>query len=361
MFVFVCLLHSLSALSGVTPTNYGVDYKPNLEGSYSFTFLFDDDVKADIITQGALAKFIRLDKKSLTGTDTVTAYLKLPEEAGKPGNNIIRVTAKQRPPEGASVALVAEVAGLINIKVPYPGKYIETSVASSNVNLGENVSINISVSNKGKDDVYIVPELDIYNGEELFKKISFENVFLKSTESIMLSKEVSTESWKAGDYNLNATIYYGAEEPAHAYSLLRIGTLLVKITNYTKEFEKEKINRFEIKTQSFWNSEIKDVYVEVRILGTNIEFNTPSADIGPWGENVFTGFFDTSEIKDKNFQADIILHYADKNPRTRINLGLYSRINYWMIGLIFAGLIILILFVIIIILIRKNGKKNKRK
>ena len=89
----------------------------------------------------------------------------------------------------------------------------------------------------------------------------------------------------------------------------------------TNSVEKNKINRFDIGVESFWNEQVDDLFVEGFILGYGIEFLTPSVSLQTFGKSSLTTYFDTTPIKENEFQAKIVLHYEGRTTERIINLN----------------------------------------
>jgi hypothetical protein len=369
--IFLIILSSLKvkAIVGVSPGIYEVDFEPGLKGRYAFDFIFDEGVEAEIYTEGDLAQYVEIDRDSLVGEGLVISLMELPDTIDVPGPHKIFIGARQATGPGGSVGLVGNVRGIILVKVPYPGKYAELDVfETTNANQGEPINITLTVLNLGKESINADVFVEIYDEEnESMGRIYLGSSFIETTKSYKFDKTVDTSGYKPGDYKIKAIVNYegGVLEREKSF---RLGALELKISNYTKEFERDKINPFEIEVESFWNNKIKDVYLDAQIIGYDISFLTPSAEVDRWQKVKFTGFFDTTGIKEKKFKANVTINYADKKTSKIVDLKFKSETNYGLYALIGGGVFLVILFVSVIIAmvilfikVGKNQPKHKSK
>tara|TARA_Y100000310_G_scaffold232555_1_gene235404 strand:+ start:578 stop:1684 length:1107 start_codon:yes stop_codon:yes gene_type:complete len=364
IFLVITLSDHVAGIAGVTPASYEVDFKPNLKGSFDFNFIFDEGVEAEIYVSdffGDMGQYASVNKEKLVGGGKVTAYLRLPAEAEEPGVHVIRIHARQLPSEVAGLALIANVGGIIKVKVPYPGKYATLELRAENANVGESVEVKLKIYNKGKEMITIFPILVVSNGNGEVEKLSYEAYNLATTEDIELTKMIDTSDYLAGDYNLTAIVEYGGDKPAQVDSVFRLGELYLGISNYTKSFEQDKIERFEVEVESFWNDAVKGVYANVSVLDSELSFLTPSIDIAPWRKGELVGFLDTSEIESGRFKANISVYYEGKITSKIVDLKLRVKIDKDI--LIIGGLVaaIVVLLAVIFLVLRKRKVLNLRR
>ena len=366
IIICLCILFFLPfevlAYSGVTPSSYDRDFKPNFKESFAFRFLFPENSVAELSVEGVLAEYVRLDKKTLKGSGVVIVLLELPEEVDSYGVNRIIVRAKQFVESKEGFSLAFSVGGLIRLRVPYPGKYAELDFKTHNVNQGEPVNFDLTIYSRGKEDIYATAHIDIYDSDNVFtERLNLGTHLIESAKNEKLSTKLNTENYVAGDYNATVVVEYGGENPAVDSKIFRLGKLFVDVSNHTKEFERGKINKFEIEVESFWNSEIENLYAEVDILGYEESFKTPSANLEPWKKTTLSGFFDTSAIEESKFKANITLHYHGETTSKVVDLKFVKDTNYIFYAILSAsGIIFLILLVLVIYFLIRRHKSRKK-
>jgi len=351
----------VSAAIGVTPSSYTIDFEPNYKGDFAFKFITDGDTYLDITPVGDLGEYVSVSKSRLDGSGTIVASLRLPEKLETPGLNVIAISGKQVPKtETGGFGIVGEVFAQIRVKVPFPGKYVSVGLQAENANQGEDVELILYLENLGDETVSATTSLDIIDSEGNFvRNIPVESFPLVPRETREIKKVIQTSDFSAGDYIARASVSYGGEKDSVAEAGFRLGRLFVDIINYTSVFEKDKINRFEITVESFWNSDINNVFAEVDIIGYDESFKTPSITLKGFNEGLLTGFFDTSEIDGDEFEADIVVHYEGQTTEERASLRLGRGASYVIIGI--AVVVLLAGAVIAYILIRKKRKKGKSR
>ena len=160
----------------------------------------------------------------------------------------------------------------------------------------------------GKEDIIVDSYIDIYDSRE--NKIETLNLgpdLIESGKVKDYEVKLETINYKAGNYKAVAFVKY-LDQTVKAEAPFRLGELFVDVINYTKVFERDKINKFEINVESFWNDPVENLYAKIIILNTKTEFLTPSIKLEPWTTSILTGFFDTTEIKENKFYGNITLH-----------------------------------------------------
>ncbi|MCK5449666.1 hypothetical protein KAI32_02275 [Candidatus Pacearchaeota archaeon] len=360
VFFLVLSCDGVYALSGVSPASYEIDFKPNLKQNFNFNFLFDEDIEAEVYVSGDLKDYVKLDKKFLKGGGRVIASIDFPSEIEIPGVHRIRIGAKQLASEGGGIAIVSDVGGVIKVKVPYPGKYVGLEFKTSNANVGEDINLELIVSSMGKEDIYAHPILKIFNSDGEIEQIDLGEKFIASTKSAEFLKKLSTVNYKPGDYEVSAVVEYGGEKPVIASVPFRLGELRVEISNWTKVFERDKINRFEIRIESLWNDPIESLYASVEIVDYNVQFSTPSISLEPWKKDILTGFFDARDIDEEKFKANITLFYDGHTTSKIVDLEFEKEFDSRLYVTLAIAVIVLIAVMIFLMLRRKKSEKQKK-
>lgn len=360
-FIFIVLFCNVSAFASVSPASYTLDFEPGMTRELTFSFNFGPGGEADLEVYGDLKQYVRLDKTEIVGAEQVTAYLDFPSKIEIPGKHLIRVAAKSRA-EGEGFALVADVRAIINILIPYPGKYAELELTTTNANIGEPVNFELIIFNKGGEPLSTTTSLDIFNDNGEVETLYWGAQSIEASKNEKLSEELDTIDYKPGGYNVTAIVGYGGDSPATDGGFFSLGELNVGIINTSNYFEEDTINRFEINVESFWNDEIENLYAKVNVSNYDIEFSTPSINLAPWEKTKLVGYLETKDIESKNFQANVSLHYEGKVTSKIVKLTIGEPEGYnlylWIGGIIFA---IILLIVVIYIIRKKGGKKNQKK
>ncbi len=356
---------------GVSPAGYSLDFQPGFKGAFSFDFRGGSpDVKYNIFVFGDLAEYIELSEKYFYEGGNVNVLLKLPKKIDKPGVHRIRIGldpqfAKEQN-FTSTVVVLASVIGVIDVRVPYPGRYAEMEFSTTNANAGEPVNFKLKVYSRGDEDIVTTSYVEIYDARN--KKVDTITLGIneiKSKENVEINKEVDTKNYPAGKYTAKAVVQYYDKE-IQIEAPFRLGELNVNIVDYKKEFDKNKINPITIDVESSWNDPIENVYAEVTILGYESlipAFKTPSVSLQGFERKTLEGFFDTTAIKENSFKVKITLHYLDKTTEKTVDLRFKRIINYILIGAI-AGAVLLVIIILFLIFwirkLKKNVKKGKK-
>ncbi len=362
---FIFLLKITDAYVGLTPAGYSVDYQPNLKQVFTFNFYSDNpDIEFDITATGELSKYVEVSKNDLIGSGSVNVLLKLPKEIETPGLHRIYIEAAQRRTDTKStLSIVANVRGVIDVRVPYPGKYAETEFSATNANAGDPIDFKLKTFSRGYENILTTSSIEIYN----FKNEKIESINLglneiKPQEFIELEKKYETINIPAGKYKAVSIVTYG-DKKLEKDLTFRLGELFVEIVNFTREFEKGKINPISIDVESHWNDPIENIYAEITILGYEgiiDKITTPTISLNGFEKKSLTGYFNSEPIQTHKFKAKVIILYDGKVSEKIIDLRINREINYAIIGLIVGGIVfvLLLIFLIIWIIKLKNSVDN---
>ncbi len=355
---------------GVSPAGYKIDFQPGFKGVFNFNFYGGSpDVKYNVLVLGDLAEYVELSGEYFYGNGNINALLKLPKNIEKPGVHRIRIALDPQPGNNSASTLtvLASVIGVIDVRVAYPGKYAEMEFESENANAGQEVNFKLKIYSRGNENIIAKSYIEIY--DSMNKSAATlpigENEIL-SAQSIELTKMWDTKDIAPGKYGARAFVEYEGEKIS-SWTNFRLGELFVDVVDYKKEFERGKINPITLDIESYWNDYIENVYGEITILDheTDISpFSTPSVDLGGFERKTITAHFDTKDIEENKFKAKVVLHYSGKTTEKVINLKFKREVNYYIIGGLAGGVILLIVIIVLVLWIlklKRNAKEGKFK
>lgn len=355
---------------GVSPAGYDVDFEPGLEENFVFDFYTDNPSSVlEVYSREEFTEYVTFDPKKLEGgKGRVNAFLKLPQELKEPGTHRLLIGAKpiiSSRGEGG-VGIVASVNGAIRVHIPYPGKYAEISNFDvKDANAGEPIRYRLKIHSRGEESITTNSRIEVFDSKnESVRAYQLGTDEIPGVDFVEIKDTFDTTGFGAGDYKAVAIVSYSGRE-VKKEDIFRLGELNVKIVNYTRMLEKEKINPFVIEVESLWNDPIKELYAEVFVVGINMSFLTPSVELKPWRKERLQGFFDTTGIEEEGFQIRMVIHYGDQTTEeTAIMSFAKSRNNYLLIAGIVLGAVGVLAFVVWVImkfkrLERKGGKGKK--
>jgi len=375
LFVFLLvfaltLIKPIYAVGIYFPNDNEIDFKPGLEKTFNFAITPSKmDVKLSV--SGYLSEYVILSKTFISSNSTDRIFkviIKLPEKIDKPGHHKIWIAAEEVIDEskiGGNIGTSCNAMVYILIHVLNQGKYVEMSLSVPNVNLNEPVNFAVNVKSFGEEDINsIKAAIDVYSTDnEKLASVYTEEKSLKSNTEETLHAQLSTIGYNAGTYSAVAILNYDGKTKEDKKSF-RIGELNIKIINYTKEFEKDKINRFDVEVESDWGNRIENVYGKININNESIQ--TPNINLAPWDKGVITAYWDTNNVETGFYDAEITIYYEGK---TTVETGRVSVVEKkealvekpGVISLSTTTILILIIILLIIIDIIWITKKGRSK
>lgn len=345
ILIFILLFaEGVVATSGVSPGSYEINFEPFLEKSFTFNFIFEEGITSKIRVEGPLSDYVFLDKETITGSETVVAKVNLPEKIDSYGVNKIRISAKQISLGLEGIELISDVGGIIKVFVPYPGKRPVIFLNLYDINEGENVKMNLKITNEGNESFLAKPSIHLFSGENKVYEKSFNEAIVDSLTSYEIEEYLNTSSLSSGEYGAVSLVDYGVEFFAKGEDFFRIGTLLINITNCTKEINRSDLEKFNIEVESLYNNEIRDIYASVS-LGENT-FYSPNFYLKPWEKKNVSVFLDSSDIKERNSSVLITLHYENTTNSEIFFINvLQSNLKIYLFILFLLFLLISVVFI----------------
>src|SRR3989344_2535218 len=175
IFLIIALLFiSLASASlGISPAKKSFDFYPGEVIEIDYTAISDSpDRKVEVYAEGDLAQYVTFDRKTFNGGGGFHATISLPNSIDVPGGHRLLIGVRESPVEGQFLGAVINIRSVVDIFVPYPGKYIEASLKVPHGNIDEIIPIEFHISNRGKESLEIDSSLDISSagGEIIFNK-----------------------------------------------------------------------------------------------------------------------------------------------------------------------------------------------
>jgi len=370
---FLLLLSFTSAGSlGMSPSSFKFDFRPNLEENVVIRVADSDSNQLiKVFVEGDLKEYVTINQESFVGAGTLEVIIKLPAALSKPGRHRIligSVESKEMTVSG-SIGGVSAIQVPIDIIVPYPGKYAEAEFSVSDVNQGEDINYHAVISNLGTQSLNLSYELSIF--EESSMQLVIPKVknyaFLETKEKLDVKDIINGSNIKQGNYIGFFEVDY--EDRIILNDSFRVGTFFMNITDYDYKFVAGKINKFTVYTKSFWNSPIKEAYLEVSVTDGGVmkdEFKTQIYSFQPWEEKKMEGYIDATNITEGRYVGNLFLYYDGKVTNKLValyfekqQLSRTEKLLYGALGIIVLFIMITIILVVKIFFIRrKNGKEK---
>ena len=359
----------------VSPSKIEFDFQPNQEVSSDFIVFNrrNTTLNAIIFAEGYLNNSFKLSKDSVRllpeQGEIVNFKIDFPNDI-KPGIHqhkiIVVETFKQT---GSGIGAKIALGIIVNIKKPYPGKYLETQLKATDVKVDEPVEFIVTASNFGLEDLENVQAtIDIFDSDD--KKIGS----VKTDSKKILSKqgEELKATWnslgnKAAVYTAKAIISYDGLT-TEATTLFRLGDILIEILNITNtEIEKDTIDSVNVEIQSKWNGEIRDIHAELDVKDINkkviMSSKSETIDLGPWQTANLQIYIDAHNVEKGDYEGNVVIFYEGRTTEKEFIVTVKEKINLLLVTSI---LIIVILIILIIALMKRktvkkiNDKKTKK-
>ncbi len=366
-FTLILLISTIQVSAiGIKPSSVLINFVPNHEEIIGFKSTSSNSPNIKI--EGTLSEYFSIEENNIAKDGTFTIKVKLPDKIDTPGDNVVFISLTEIKDETGMLSARASIRTPIVIRVPYPGSYSEIGFNAPDMNINETKAFTVTINNKGKEDIkHAKAIISIYTlDDKRIDILSSEEKPVKAGDSIELKALFDPSRHSAGTYKAIAHVTYDANSKDIAQTF-RIGILDIKLTNYTKEFIKGKISKFNIRLESGWNSIIRNVHAEVKILNNSkliSSFKTISTELNPWEIKDLSTFWDHQTIDFGEYDVEIELHYENKVKKVQGKINIIkehsSRFNRYF-NLTNVLIAIIILLVIAIILKSSNDISKKQK
>ncbi len=360
--IFFLILFSgiVSASLGISPAKKEINFVPGQKIIIQYSVFSDNpDKKLTLELSGELEPYATISATEVIGEGTFFVTLDLPMSMNKPGPNNLGVEVKEEPPQNQFIGTAVNIISPVIVNVPYPGKYAEVSLLIPNGNINEEIPVEVKVVNRGRELLNVETSVNFYDSRGVkIETMDFDSVDISVGEERFFRRFLNTKGYMAGSYVAEAIVEYGEEE-TRLNSTFRIGSLSVRVVNFTDELPKGGIHKFYVELESQWNSDLAEIYADVNFTkdGNSIFFRTPSIDLKAWQRTLLTGYVDTSEMEG-TYNTDVTLRYSGQQTSAEGTLRIKEDLNVTAISLIIAG--ILVVIGIIFAIWRFSRRKKKR-
>lgn len=321
LVVILFLPISVYAL-GVVPGKVIMPFSPYREETFTFEVFGPKAVKAETDCSDII-NINRTIKANGPDRAKVIAYVKLPERM-EPGLKNCGISITEMSEKGEQVGIAVRIIAIVQIDVPYPGKYAKISITADNAMPEEDLKIYTTIINLGTDDLDAQADViikDYKNNTVKLKKTDRDIVHSKESKQFVTL--ISAGSLDSGRYLAKAIYDYGAEV-IFAETPFIIGQLNLELTNYTKVIKSGVISPFSVIVTSLWGNPLENAYAEINIYGNDskilVSTKTPVTTIAPYSTEIINSFIDATNLSSGNYNADIILKSNNLEFANKVNL-----------------------------------------
>jgi len=366
--LLVLTLQTVSAL-GVTPGRRTIEYPDDLDKTFNFRVLNPEhkDMQLFFGTSGELGEYIVLDENSVEIDKTedskdFTYTLNAPLDLA-PGKHIGEIIISEIGDEEGIGAVIAVKTELVFF-VPYPSKYIESTVDIIESDKNETTVFLIPIINRGEEELEDVNAIiEIYKKGQKIDEIRTTSLSIDSMER----KELIA-NWVAnvpiGTYSAKITLDYDNEQIIFNKGF-KVGTLSFEIFDvFVEDFELGNIVKLDILVENKWSERLKEVYADLILYDKNykevVSVRSPPKDVGPFEKTRIPLYWDTSNFITGEYKGKIIINYKEFSSERDI----YVKISEYGIGIElesgefvlgespgFVKIFLIVLFLIVILFI----------
>lgn len=361
--IFIVIVSNVNSIGLAVNSKTNINFIPNSEYVFIYYIISDNGVEAEPFLNGDLEKYAKISEIQ---DKAFSVKLKLPSEleSGMHGLGVGVKEISTNTNGGAGVGALTSVISPIKLFVPYKGKYIEAEFDIPNGNNNETITAKIKLKNLGEQNLSSVySDIEIYDFNNIKIATAETNkISLNKFQEDEIHAELDLNDYSYGEYNTKAIIYYDGETKTLGKNF-RVGTYLVNIINYTKNFYQNEFNEFKINVGSEWNGLIDNVYAIIDINGETLK--TTGASLNSFQVGELMTYWNPGNISLGKYPTNITLFYAGKeNKQTgeifivEKNLLLINKLKPLIIPSLVVFLILLMIFNMFLILKLKNKKEK---
>jgi hypothetical protein len=220
-----------------------------------------------------------------------------------------------------TIGAVAAIQSKIEILSLYPGKDPQFTFGSEDIAVNGSGNMTLNVDNYGTEKIdaaYGVIEVFDVDGNKI-TTLTTDSKPVDSKMSTSTSVQLhavfkpSLYSLKPGIYNASAKLYYdGAVLPESQAGSFRIGSLLIKIDDWTKKVIINATNSFKLTIESDWVSPIENVYAKITTPNHGI-IKTPNLDVSTFQQSTLETYWETDGLDLKTYDLPVEIFYDGKS------------------------------------------------
>jgi len=362
IFLATLMLHPVFAVGLMSSPIGVIPYKPGYSNEFNFIVRnFNYDV--NISVGGDLSKYATLSPVMTRpdGMKQFSVKVQFPDEiVAQPGMHSIIVRVQEIGKPGGNVGVLTAVQKNIRIEVYATKKEIKVDYFDApNSNEQEDMLFRIGVRSWTYQNISSVYAKINILGEDNESLAHFDTnkVTLPSGGSVTLNAEWNNAILKPGEYRAKAEVIYDGKSETVTKDF-KIGTLMIKIKNYTSNFISGDINEFKVDVKNMWNNRIDNVYVDFLVDGAKV-LQTPSANLGPWEEKTLSTYWNVS-FAPGVYNGKVKIYYEDTFSEKNVNVNILEAKKGANLAIgIAIGVIVLLTLVFLILFFQRRMDKGE--
>ncbi|MBU0980305.1 MAG: hypothetical protein KJ709_05840 [Nanoarchaeota archaeon] len=316
---------NIASAIGIGPAETVIDFEPNLAVGFTNIILSNSESEMPVTiyvdTASELFPYAILpENRTFTipprGQASFTYRIKLPESMERPGSHNLKVGVMEGMSTGGTIGVSTAATTLLRVMVPYPGKYLDPQLVIKDVEQNQTTPITLYFISRGEEIVNrISAKATILSNDKVIDEVSLGSEGpLNPRATTSLKGQWNTSGHQIGQYKAIVDFDYdGTRDRIDKYFM--VGTESITIKEFTREFEQDSINKFDIKVSSIWNELIRGVFAKTVIKRDDdvvAELQTPTVNLMPWEDHVMQAFWDTDGVELGRYDVLMTIYFLDK-------------------------------------------------
>ncbi len=361
----VFLLPTTEAIGLLTPDIGRIIYRPGYEAEFPF-YVVNYNYDFEAYASGQLSDYITVGPvtNASPGMKQFSLKVKFPNEITlDPGVYLTNVGVKEVGSPGGMVGALVGVQTRIRVEVLSNEKVLRAEFDAPDANEKEIMTFRIDLESATYQDIsLVIGRITVYDlNNNSLATFDTNKVSLASGEEKTIEADWNNSILIPGEYRADALIIYDGESMSLEDDF-RVGTLMIKILNYTEEFISGEVNEFKMEVENVWNSPVKDIYAEL-IIDNEPVLKTATINLNSWQKGSISQYWNVT-LEPGEYNAKIRLYYAgtytEKNIKIQVNEPKVRLSTEQIYGLIIVVLIILVI-ILGIVLTRMYSKQKDHK
>ena len=193
---------------------------------------------------------------------------------------------------------------------PFPDKYISAKLNFHES--GDSIRFVSEVENLGKKDLGAVKTTFYVNDKEQQPQIlETKTESLKTKETKLLDTSISRDIFERGEFEVVATTTYD-DQQIELVQKMMIGRPSVEISYFDSLFTARKINIYTMDLLNRWNTELKNVFVDVEVKKDDQKidnFRTKLVDLDAESARRINDYFDARDKDSGKYTFDMAVNF----------------------------------------------------
>jgi hypothetical protein len=318
--IILILLLSISCSAiGITPTRFQVSLKPGQSQTVTIDVIRHTGTQCNIYPIGDpefIAAFASKGNYQLPNkNNNILLTFNYPTNISRGGYFGGQLVFEEMRPNVEGAGARAAVGAPVSLLIQFIGKYAGAQLDAKDTKLNQPVPIALKITNFGTENIASASgTVSIFdNTHNKIGEVSTQPAPLAPMQSTTFNLTWDSNGYTKGNYYAEAYVTYD-EKSATANDTFKIGTLNLKILNFSDTANQDTVNSFYIKVENEWNDPLENLFADVtlkNISGQVASFSISEQEINAWQVKNMKGFFNAQGIQPGDYDANILLAFNE--------------------------------------------------